>query len=159
MNLQEQSEPEPLRKRRTFLKKIGQGMSSAAACGLASLLGGCTLPVRSFRTKSTPVVEIPISRYPELEQTGGLVKVVLLESGAVFVRYNGGDAYEGISAICTHMGCTVEPSRSGFRCPCHGSVYDSGGKNVSGPAPRPLSKLRAERQGEAVRLYLTSAGS
>ena len=159
MSLQAQDETGPLRGRRTFLKKIGQGMSSAAACSLASLLGGCTLPVRSFRTKSTPVIEIPISDYPELEQTGGLVKVVLLGSGAIFVRYNGGDAYEGISAVCTHMGCTVEPSRSGFRCPCHGSVYDSEGRNVSGPAPSPLSNLRAERQGEAVRLYLTSAGS
>jgi Rieske Fe-S protein len=159
MSLQEQSETEPRARRRTFLKKIGEGVSAATTCSLAGLLAGCTLPVRSFRTKSAPVVEIPVADYPELERKGGLVKVVLQQSGAVFVRCNGGDAYEGISAICTHMGCVVEPSQSGFRCPCHGSVYNSDGQNVSGPAPRPLSKLRAERQGETIRLYFTSAGS
>ncbi|MCY3694374.1 MAG: Rieske 2Fe-2S domain-containing protein [Chloroflexi bacterium] len=42
---------------------------------------------------------------------------------------------------CTHLGCKVpfDPVEREFRCPCHGSVYDEYGDNVSGPAPRPLA--------------------
>lgn len=43
------------------------------------------------------------------------------------------------SAICTHLGCTVAPAGNRLDCPCHGSVFDAfTGKNLSGPAPRPL---------------------
>jgi cytochrome b6-f complex iron-sulfur subunit len=46
------------------------------------------------------------------------------------------------SAICTHAGCTVAPAGKQLDCPCHGSVYQATtGKNVSGPAPRPLAKV------------------
>ncbi|GAA4215937.1 QcrA and Rieske domain-containing protein [Actinocatenispora rupis] len=46
------------------------------------------------------------------------------------------------SAICTHQGCTVAPAGKELHCPCHGSVYQATtGKNVSGPAPRPLDKV------------------
>lgn len=46
------------------------------------------------------------------------------------------------SAICTHMGCTVMPSGDKYVCPCHGSMYQAAtGKNISGPAPRPLASF------------------
>ncbi len=47
----------------------------------------------------------------------------------------------GINAICTHLGCVV-PWNNGenkFKCPCHGSQYDSTGKVVRGPAPLSLA--------------------
>ncbi len=44
----------------------------------------------------------------------------------------------GLSAICTHQGCTVLPHGDRLLCPCHGSVYALDGSNVSGPAPSPL---------------------
>ena len=43
-----------------------------------------------------------------------------------------------LSAICTHQGCTVAPDGKKLTCPCHGSVFDLNGDNVSGPAPSPL---------------------
>jgi cytochrome b6-f complex iron-sulfur subunit len=46
-----------------------------------------------------------------------------------------------LSAVCTHLGCTVQRESgesAGFHCPCHGSRFGPDGKNVSGPAPRPL---------------------
>ena len=43
-----------------------------------------------------------------------------------------------ISAVCTHLGCTVSQTEDGFHCPCHGSRFLADGTNVSGPAPRPL---------------------
>ena len=46
------------------------------------------------------------------------------------------------SAICTHMGCTVNPTGTKLTCPCHGSVYDAKtGKVLQGPAPSPLPSV------------------
>lgn len=46
------------------------------------------------------------------------------------------------SAICTHKGCTVAPEGEELKCPCHGSVHEAAtGKNVGGPAPRPLDRM------------------
>ncbi len=56
---------------------------------------------------------------------------------------------EGIFVIlarCTHLGCTpnwVEPERK-FKCPCHGSGFDSEGVNFEGPAPRPLDRCQVQ---------------
>lgn len=47
-----------------------------------------------------------------------------------------------IFARCTHLGCTPDwkPSENKFKCPCHGSGYDSEGVNFEGPAPRPMDR-------------------
>ena len=40
-----------------------------------------------------------------------------------------------IYARCTHLGCTPDwkPGENKFKCPCHGSGYDSEGINFEGP--------------------------
>jgi cytochrome b6-f complex iron-sulfur subunit len=50
-----------------------------------------------------------------------------------------GDKVAAISTTCTHLGCIVSVSETGFACPCHGSHYDQDGNVTSGPAPRALS--------------------
>ena len=51
-----------------------------------------------------------------------------------------------INAICTHLGCTPNwvPSANKFKCPCHGSGYDSAGVNFEGPAPRPMDRCEVK---------------
>lgn len=51
-----------------------------------------------------------------------------------------------IFARCTHLGCTPDwkPSENKFKCPCHGSGYDSEGINFEGPAPRPMDRAHVE---------------
>jgi cytochrome b6-f complex iron-sulfur subunit len=44
--------------------------------------------------------------------------------------------------VCTHLGCIIARTTTGFECPCHGSCYDTRGEVVSGPAPRKLSWYR-----------------
>ena len=60
---------------------------------------------------------------------------------------------EGIFVVyarCTHLGCTPDwkPSENKFKCPCHGSGYDSKGINFEGPAPRPLDRAKVELDAE-----------
>lgn len=46
------------------------------------------------------------------------------------------------SAICTHMGCTVQADGSRLNCPCHGSQYDAlTGQVLRGPATSPLPSI------------------
>ncbi len=49
-----------------------------------------------------------------------------------------GDKMAAISTTCTHLGCIVAVSETGFSCPCHGSRYDQDGNVTGGPAPRAL---------------------
>jgi cytochrome b6-f complex iron-sulfur subunit len=55
-----------------------------------------------------------------------------------------------IYARCTHLGCTPDwkPGENKFKCPCHGSGYDSEGVNFEGPAPRPLDRAKVELDAE-----------
>ena len=59
-----------------------------------------------------------------------------------------------IYAVCTHLGCTPDwkASENKFKCPCHGSGYDSEGINFEGPAPRPMdrAKVALDAEGQIV---------
>jgi cytochrome b6-f complex iron-sulfur subunit len=66
-----------------------------------------------------------------------------------------------VYARCTHLGCTPDwkPADHIFKCPCHGSEYDSEAINFAGPAPRPMDRCHIEKnaQGQIIvdagRLY------
>lgn len=50
-----------------------------------------------------------------------------------------------LSAVCTHLGCTVQyqPGQNRIYCSCHGGTYDpKTGANVSGPPPKPLKAYK-----------------
>jgi len=47
-----------------------------------------------------------------------------------------GDKVAAISTTCTHLGCIVSVSETGFAC--HGSRYDQDGNVTGGPAPKAL---------------------
>jgi cytochrome b6-f complex iron-sulfur subunit len=59
-----------------------------------------------------------------------------------------------IYARCTHLGCTPDwkASENKFKCPCHGSGYDSEGINFEGPAPRPMDRaeVKLDAEGQVV---------
>jgi cytochrome b6-f complex iron-sulfur subunit len=60
--------------------------------------------------------------------------------------------YHAMSATCTHLSCTVQ-YRSDLHqvwCACHNGLYDLGGRNVSGPPPRPLEAFRVNVRGDEV---------
>ena len=57
---------------------------------------------------------------------------------------------KAFNAICTHTDCTVKyrADKGDIFCSCHGGVYDTNGRNVSGPPPRPLDAYKVILRGK-----------
>jgi Rieske Fe-S protein len=57
---------------------------------------------------------------------------------------------KAFNAICTHTDCTVKYrlDKGDIFCSCHAGVYDTNGRNVSGPPPRPLELYRVILRGD-----------
>lgn len=70
---------------------------------------------------------------------------------AILIHTPGGD-YRAFTAVCTHLGCTVQyrADLHEIWCPCHNGIYDLRGRNVSGPPPRPLTQFQVHIQGEDI---------
>jgi Rieske Fe-S protein len=70
---------------------------------------------------------------------------------ALLVRLASGE-YKSMSAVCTHLGCTVQyrPEKKQVWCACHNGCYDVNGKNVSGPPPRALDAYDVEVRGQEI---------
>lgn len=82
---------------------------------------------------------------------GGAVSAKAADGSTVIVAQPKAGEAVAFSATCTHMGCTVAPAGARLKCPCHGSVYDAlTGKNISGPAPRPLPPISVSVAGGEV---------
>src|SRR6516164_6280526 len=58
--------------------------------------------------------------------------VTFLEEERVFLVRQG-NTFRCLSAICTHLGCTVNRTSQGYHCPCHGSVFDDQGGECKSP--------------------------
>jgi len=43
-----------------------------------------------------------------------------------------------VIGLCTHMGCVPLKTPDGWKCPCHGSMFDNSGRVVRSPAPTNL---------------------
>jgi Rieske Fe-S protein len=107
--------------------------------------GGATSPTGS--TSPTGGGQFLVS-LDQLPSQGG---VVLAQREVVLTR-DGGGAVHGFSAICTHLGCTVDSVQNGtITCPCHGSRFDADtGAVVRGPATRPLPAVSVAVRGNGV---------
>jgi Rieske Fe-S protein len=70
---------------------------------------------------------------------------------ALLVRMPNGE-YQSMSAVCTHLGCTVQyqPDTQQIWCPCHNGRYDLNGRNIQGPPPRPLVTFDVKLRGDEI---------
>ncbi len=135
--------------RRDFLLRIGAGAGVAAITVQAGASLRSLVPNVSYDAPTTVKLGPP-SDFPD-----GL-KFLPDERVLVFRE---GNTFHAISAVCTHLGCTVRAEALAspqsvdaggaplrlthrFLCPCHGSEYKGDGTNVSGPAPKPLAWYR-----------------
>ena len=121
--------------RRGFIRRISLTLVSVAG----AILGVSFLRQfsheragRSRRIKVGKLSDFPVDTYTFI----GDAKVYI---------YRDHESVQAVSAICTHLGCTILRTMDGFECPCHGSCYSDDGVVLSGPAPRALSWYRVER--------------
>ncbi len=75
-----------------------------------------------------------------------------LPAEKVFVVHDKDKGFAVVSAVCTHLGCTIQyfGNDRRFHCPCHGSIFAADGEVQHGPAPRPLEwfEVTLARDGE-----------
>ena len=83
----------------------------------------------------------PILKPLDLKQVDGWREVD--SSQTVYVTKDAEGKLAVLSAICPHLGCSVnwQKGQEEFFCPCHGSVFKPDGKHVSGPSPRGMDPL------------------
>jgi len=116
-------------KRRDFLNKSLIGTISSL--GILSLAGALRTAFPNISGSSKALRIGRKDDYP-------MHAFTFLPDKNIFV-YRDRIGLKSVSALCTHLGCTVNRVTTGFLCPCHGSQYDEDGIVVGGPAPRTLA--------------------
>lgn len=139
----------------TGLRKWGLTNGTAAALVVADLITGADSPWaglfdsnRRLRAKAVPPsaaaqAAAPADRRPlfaELKPGRGTVVDADGEPTAVYADADG--SLHAHTAVCTHLGCTVEfNSRARtWDCPCHGSRFALDGSVIHGPATEDLAR-------------------
>ena len=116
--------------RRRLLRLLGKGSVAAAFLVQVAAAARAFVP---------DVLYEPLRRF-KLRKPADYPEGVTFDADHRLFVVRQGEAFHVISAVCTHLGCTVQwkPDRKTFDCPCHGSRFQADGMNVAGPAPRPL---------------------
>ncbi len=121
--------------RRSFISWLVKGSLAGSALLGLGMLGRFI----SFQSEQSQPTEFDLglaSAYPVGSQTP-------YPPAQAFVIHND-EGYRAISLVCPHLGCTVNVTREGFACPCHGSRYLPDGSLRNGPSSRPLTALWIE---------------
>jgi Rieske Fe-S protein len=140
----------------TGLRKWGLTNGTAAALILRDTLCGTANPwaavFDSNRSGSArrEVPPPPEEQLAEGEPAVGAVpagiapgegKVVDVRGAKTAVYLSPAGEVQAVSAVCTHLGCTVEfnPTDVTWDCPCHGSRFATDGTVIQGPATSNLA--------------------
>jgi len=146
--------------RRTMLRGLavaGAVVPILAACGgsdssgdktgstTTPIDGGHTSPTGGGGTTTSPGSPDVLAKASDVPVGGG----VILADKAIVITQPTKGTFEGFSAICTHMHCTVGSVSGGtINCPCHGSMYSiKDGSVQGGPAPAPLAPKPVKDEG------------
>tara|TARA_B100000315_G_scaffold260158_1_gene319605 strand:+ start:5964 stop:6422 length:459 start_codon:yes stop_codon:yes gene_type:complete len=116
--------------RRDFFGLIGHTSIGSSVAGTA---------VISLKYLDPNVLFEPPFKF-KLEKADDFIEdsIKFIEAKKLFIINREG-GFQAISAVCTHLGCTVKlAQKNQFHCPCHGSKFDKHGNVISGPAPKPL---------------------
>lgn len=139
--------------RRHVLAGLGAVGAAAtlAACGSApggTTAGSGTTPGADGSTDpaDSPAAAGAIAKVADVP-VGGAITAQLDGVPVIITQPTAGE-FVGLSAICTHQGCTVAPEGEALACPCHGSTFDLAGAATRGPATEPLATFALEVDGD-----------
>ncbi len=132
--------------------ETGRRAFLGVAAGVAGLcyVGALAYPI--YRYLDSPsemalgaaaVTEVTLKDAQKLP-TGSVLMFKFGSSPAMLIHHTDG-RWISLTAVCTHLGCTVqyEPDADRIHCACHGGVYNPyTGANVSGPPPKPLKAYK-----------------
>lgn len=100
-----------------------------------------------------PVAEIeegkPVKRNIVVSQDAGWGK--FQSQKAVWVIRNG-EKITVFTAVCPHLGCTVNAKSDVFICACHDSKWDVAGNSQGGPTPRGLDALEHKVENDVLKI-------
>jgi cytochrome b6-f complex iron-sulfur subunit len=98
----------------------------------------------------TLTIDLADNKYSNLTSAGGSH----IEDSIIII--NTGDQFIAFSSVCTHQGCTVayNHGNSNLPCPCHGSVFNTTGAVINGPASSPLRKYEVTQEGDILTIAL-----
>jgi Rieske Fe-S protein len=126
---------------------------SAGFALAATALAACTTYGRKPAASSSPSAPGPAPSGP----ANAIAKTsdVPVGSGVIVddivVTQPSAGVFKGLSATCTHQGCTVSEVAGGtINCPCHGSKFNLDGSVANGPASRPLAAEPISVRGDSI---------
>ena len=131
--------------RRIFLDVLTRGIFVAVAGLFIYPIIRYLIPPKRA-AQNSGVVEVNAA-----EITAGKFKIVNYKETPTIV-INTADGLFALTAVCTHLGCIVQWDEGGHEivCPCHGARYDLDGNVKSGPAPKPLTRVKAAMSGDKI---------
>jgi cytochrome b6-f complex iron-sulfur subunit len=137
------SEPQ----RRRFVEIFfGAGVAASLASFLYPVLRYLLPPQTAELTSDTVLA----GKVGDLKPNSG--KIFRFGSRPAILILSADGTYHALSAICTHLGCTVQYRADMHEvwCACHNGLYALNGRNISGPPPRPLESYEVILKGNEI---------
>jgi cytochrome b6-f complex iron-sulfur subunit len=128
-------------KRRNFLDIFFGGSLLATIAAFVYPVVRYVLP-----SKRTAVIENSVAAAKVGELPPNAAKVFKFGSAPAVLINTAEGTLVALSAICTHLTCTVryDGETGTLFCPCHNGRFDLNGNVLSGPPPRPLETYAVE---------------
>lgn len=120
--------------RRSFISNGGAAALTVGTLALAGCSSEPAEPSDPTAGLAPGTVVLPLG-----ELAVGTTTAVTVERVGILLHRTAESTVVAFSAVCTHQGCLIEAS---FRCPCHGSRFDTEtGERLAGPARLPLPAI------------------
>ena len=133
--------------RRGFVEMLlGAGFLATAAAFIYPVLRYFVPP----KTADLGGDSVVAAKVGDLKPNSGKIFRFGSRPGLLILTANG--EYKAMSAVCTHLSCTVQyrPDMNEVWCACHNGKYGLDGRNISGPPPRPLQAFDVQVRGEEI---------
>lgn len=94
-------------------------------------------------------INLTASAYSDLGEIGGYAY-----KDDIIIFRTADNTYLALSKKCTHQGCNVTYNHSdgNVPCPCHGSVFNTSGAVLNGPASTALKRYNVKKDGNTLTL-------